>query len=157
MNMKIAKPTKWSLIFILVIAAGVLFFAIRMYQDDIKAIKGFMASYADFDKAISDLSMTGTDDSMSKAGNAAADLNAKASLRLSSLIKNDGELMIEARQIADLSRSELEGLKARDAGLKDRDPNPDMAKGREPDKGIEILREKRRAAYARFRELGGVR
>ena len=89
--MKIAKPAKWLLIFILVVAAGVLFFAIRMYQDDIKALKAFMATYEGFDKAISDLSQSVADDSESQASEAVAGLSAKASLRLSSLIKNDAE------------------------------------------------------------------
>ncbi|MGZ5514175.1 MAG: hypothetical protein ACXW2O_03570 [Candidatus Aminicenantales bacterium] len=150
--MKIAKPTKWSLIFILVVAAGVLFFAIRMYQDDIKAIKGFMASYADFDKAISDLSLGGADDSENRAGNAVAGLSAKASLRLSSLIKNDAKLMDEAREVADLAQQELESLRTYKSAIQHE--NADV---NELAEGSRILTEKRKMAYARFQELGGVR
>ncbi|MGZ5479489.1 MAG: hypothetical protein ACXWGZ_07820 [Candidatus Aminicenantales bacterium] len=150
--MKIAKPTKWSLIFILVVAAGVLFFAIRMYQDDIKAIKGFMASYADFDKAFSDLSLGGADDSENRAGNAVAGLSAKASLRLSSLIKNDAKLMDEAREVADLAQQELESLRTYKSAIQHE--NADV---NELAEGSRILTEKRKMAYARFQELGGVR
>ena len=150
--MKIAKPTKWSLIFILVVAAGVLFFAIRMYQDDIKAIKGFMASYEGFDKAISDLSLSGADDSENRAGNAAAGLGAKASLRLSSLIKNDAKLMDQAHEVADLARKEIESLRAYKSAIQHE--NADVNELAEASR---ILAGKRRAAYARFQELGGVR
>ncbi|MGZ5488361.1 MAG: hypothetical protein ACXWF4_07495 [Candidatus Aminicenantales bacterium] len=150
--MKIAKPNKWSLIFILVVAAGVLFFAIRMYQDDIKAIKGFMASCEEFDKAISGLSQSAADDFESRAGDAAVGLSAEASLRLSSLIKNDAKLMDEAREVADLARKELESLRAYQRGI--RQENADVEELAE---GSRILTEKRKTAYARFQELGGVR
>jgi len=150
--MKIAKPTKWLLIFILVVAAGVLFFAIRMYQDDIKALKGFMASYEQFDKAISELSQSAAADFESRAGDAVAGLSAEASLRLSSLIKNDAKLMDQAREVADLAQKELESFRAYQRGI--RQENADVEELAE---GSRILTEKRKMAYARFQELGGVR
>ncbi|HMA53282.1 MAG TPA: hypothetical protein VKT17_02410 [Acidobacteriota bacterium] len=155
--MTMAKRYKWPLVIVLALAAIVCFFFFRMYHDDIKALKSFMAAYEHFDKAISDYADRSGLDAPAKGGEALIELQARASLRLSSLIGNDAELMDEAREIADLSRREMEGLKARDAGLKSLDPKLNAAKGREPDKETEILREKRRAAYARFRELCGNR
>ncbi len=148
--MKIAKPAKWLLIFFLVVAAGVLFFAIRMYQDDIKALKAFMATYEGFDKAISDLSQSLADDSESQASEAVAGLSAKASLRLSSLIKNDANLMDQAREVADLARKEIESLRAYKRGIKTE--NADVEELAEE---YRVLTGQRKAAYARFQELGG--
>ena len=48
---------KWLLIFVLAVAAGVFLFFYRMYHDDIKALRGFMASYERYDQAISGLSI----------------------------------------------------------------------------------------------------
>ena len=134
--MKIAKPTKRLLVSILVVSAVVFLFFFRMYRDDIKTITGFMASYEQFDKAVSFYADKGRPDGLGKANEALIELQARASLRLSSLIKNDGELMDQAREVADLSRRELEGLKMEDHRL---------------------LHEKRIAAYARFQELSGRR
>jgi len=47
-----------------------------------------------------------------KAGDALIYLNTKAAARLSSLIKNDAELMSKALEIADLSGKELDNLRA---------------------------------------------
>jgi hypothetical protein len=156
--MKTAKPYKWLLILVPVVAAVVFLFSFRMYHDDIKALKGFMASYDRFDKAISGLSLGKADDLESKASSAVADLSAKAALRLSSLIKNDAELMDQAREVADLSRRELDSFRAYDAVPKVRNPDPDEA-GKEDKLGKEysVLRGKREAAYARFQELAGIR
>jgi len=143
---------KWLLIFILIVAAGVLFFFFRMYHNDTGELKRFMASYERFDRAMSDLSMTGTDDSMSKAENAAADLNAKASLRLSSLIKNDAELMDQAREVADLARREIDSLRV--YRVEALNKNTDVDRLAEESR---VLTGKRKAAYARFREFGGNR
>jgi len=134
--MKIAKPTKRLLILILVIAAVVVLFFFRMYRDDVKALKDFMAAYERFDKAASIYSGMGRTEALGEANEASIELRARASLRLSSLIKNDAELMVQAREVADLSRRELEGLKMEDHRL---------------------LHEKRIAAYARFQELSGRR
>ncbi|MGB8958141.1 MAG: hypothetical protein WCC00_03910 [Candidatus Aminicenantales bacterium] len=153
--MTMAKPCKWPLILVLALAAVVCLFFFHMYHDDINALKGFIAAYEKFDQAVSDLSTSASNDVDGKAGESLVVLNAKAPLRLSSLIKNDAELMDQAREVADLSQRELDGLKAQDAMLKSRNPDSDGAKGRELDKDVRVLREKRQAAYARFRELCG--
>src|SRR3989338_3984353 len=53
-----------------------------------------------------------TDDLESKAGDALIELNTKASVRLSSLIKNGAEIMSKELEIADNSRKELDNLTA---------------------------------------------
>jgi hypothetical protein len=156
--MKTAKPYKWLLILVPVVAAVVFLFFFRMYHDDIKALKGFMASYEYFDKVIDSYTAKGWFDALGKAGEAVIELQANASLRLSSLIKNDAELMDQAREVADLSRRELDSLKAYDAMPRSRNPGPDeVAKEDKLGKEYGVLRGNRKAAYARFRELAGIR
>lgn len=53
-----------------------------------------------------------TDDLEIKAGDALIELDTKASARISSLIKNDGQLMSTANEIADFSKKELNKLSA---------------------------------------------
>lgn len=53
-----------------------------------------------------------TDDLESKVADALIELKTKAAARISSLIKNDGELMREALEIADFSERELDNLRA---------------------------------------------
>jgi hypothetical protein len=137
--MKIAKPYKWRLVLILVIAAVAILFFFRMYYGDVRALKGFMASYDRFDRSMSVIDDGGGTGALNQAGEALIDLQTRASLRLSSLIKNDAALMAQARDVADLSRREFE-----------------VAQEAELHEEFQTLHEKRIAAYARFRELGGV-
>lgn len=143
---------KWLLILVLAVAAGVFLFFYVMYRDDIGALRSFMASYERFDKAVSDLSVGGAADPESKPGSAAADLASKASLRLSSLIKNDAGLMDQALEVADLARREIESLRAYRLGIKNENADVD-----ELAEASQALTRKRKEAYARFRELGGGR
>ena len=138
MSANITKRSRRWIIIVLILAvpAGVLMCFYRMYHDDITALKRFMAAYDRFDRAVSLNGDSGRTEVSDTAGEAVIELQAKASLRLSSLIKNDGELMKQAREIADLSRRELEGF------------------GMEAPR---VLHEKRIAAYARFQELAGHR
>jgi hypothetical protein len=62
--------------------------------------------YEKFDKAISDFSLSKTDDLESKARDALFELMTKATFRLSSLIKNDVELMDQALEV-DISGREF--------------------------------------------------
>jgi hypothetical protein len=124
---------------VLVLAAGSFFF-FRMYRADIGALKGFIRSYDRFDQAMPGQAGEARHDDLGPAEEALAELQARASLRLSSLIKNDAALMAQARDVADLSRREFEA-----------------ASKVESHEEYRSLHEKRRAAYARFRELGGVR
>ena len=155
--MRIAKPYKWLFGIILLGAAAFFILFFRMYHDDIKALKGFMAAYETFDKAISSYADRGGIDALGQAGEAVIELQARASLRLSSLIRNDAQLMDQAREIADLSRRELDGLKAYAAALESRDLSPEEAlKKDELAKEYGVLRGKRTEVFAHFKELGGV-
>jgi hypothetical protein len=159
MTINILRGSRWWVILILLVSAGVFFFFFRMYQADIKALRNFMASYKRFDKAIdfyTDRARTSA--ALDYAGEAVIELEARASLRLSSLIRNDAELMGLAREVADLSRKELDSLWAFDTLTKSRNPSRDeVAKEEELDKEIGVLRGNRKAACARFRELVGKR
>jgi hypothetical protein len=65
--------------------------------------------------------------------------------------------MDQAREIADLSRRELDGLKAYAAALESRDLSPEEAlKKNELAKEYGVLRGKRTEVFAHFKELGGV-
>ncbi|MBE3110457.1 MAG: hypothetical protein IMZ46_08080 [Acidobacteria bacterium] len=140
------------LIVVLAVPTGVFFFFYHMYHNDIKALRGFIASYERFDKAISDLSMSKADDLEGQIGSAVSDIEAKASLRLSSLIKNDAELMDQAIEVADLARRELEGLRVYRSEIQNK--NADLDGLAEESR---ILTGRRKAAYARFQELSGTR
>jgi hypothetical protein len=143
---------KWLLVLVLAVAAGVFLLFYSMYHDDIEALRSFMASYERYDKAISDLSMGGGSELEGKAVSDAADLVSKASLRLSSLIKNDAGLMDQALNVADLAQQEFEGLRAYKRAIQHENADVD-----ELAEASRVLTGKRKAAYARFRDLGGVR
>lgn len=108
--METIKKYKLLLIPILLVLAGIFFF-FNMYINDIKALKDFVISYEKFDKAISDFSVSKTDELEKKADDALVELNTKATLRISSLIKNDRELMDKAREVTNLSGKEFDCLK----------------------------------------------
>ena len=101
--------------------AGVFFFFYRFYHNDMEALAGFSASYKEFDKAISDFSVSvfssglegesNTDDLEQKVDEALIGLETKAGARISSLTKNDAEIMSITREIGDLSGKELDILK----------------------------------------------
>jgi hypothetical protein len=147
--MEYFKKYKVLLVLALVVIVGVFLFFSRMYHNDIKALEGFLASYLTFDKAISDSSLSKTDGLKTKAGDALIELQTKASFRLSSLIKNDAELMDQALEVADLARRELEGLRVYRS--ENYNKNADLDRLAEESR---ILSGKRKAAYARFQELG---
>ena len=144
------KKYKVLLVLTPVVIVGVFLFFSRMYHNDIKALKGFLASYVTFDKAISDFSISKTDDLESNAGNAVIDLSAKASLRLSSLIKNDAGLMDQALEAANLARRELESLRIYKNGIQSQNAELDGFA-----EEYRILTGKRKAAFARFKGFSG--
>lgn len=134
--MILPRSQKLDLAVILVAGLGVVVvFFVRMHQNDVKALKGFIASYGRFDKAMPGGDGGDSPSGLDAAREAAADLQAKASFRISSLIRNDAELMAQVREVADLARREFDGVRlGQEAGT---------------------LREKRKAAYARFVALAG--
>jgi hypothetical protein len=160
-HMDFIKRSKWLLIPAAVVFLG-FFFVHRLYHRDIQALKDFSAAYEKYDKAIYDFSKSpfalhleaaaATDDSERRADGAHAELARRASVRISSLIKNDAEFMSLILELARLSGNELEALKTyRRAAAK---KNADMDRlGRE----FEELRQERQTAYGRFRELAGLK
>lgn len=148
--MKIIKRCIALLIIALVAATGIFFFFYRMYQNDVKALTGFSASYKKFDEAISDYSLNGSIDAEVKATRAYTELKAKADYRISSLIKNDAKLVDQARRIADLTGKELESLKIVKSAIRSKQPELDMLI-----KAHENISSERKAAFARFQALAG--
>ncbi len=159
MNPDIGRHYKRRLIFILILAVpiGVLLFFYRMYNDDIRAIKDFVAAYERFDQGVSDLGKGPADD-FKKVDRAVTDLGAKAKLRLSSLIRNDAGLMAQALEVVDLSRRELDRLRAYDAWLENqtRDPAAALKKDELASECV-LLRVQRKAVFGRFQEFEGIR
>ncbi len=135
--MTMSKPLKWLIIVVLVAGGCGLFFFTRMYREDIKELKGFLAAYDRFDKALSASTDLGRTDGPRQAREALAELQTAAAMRLSSLIKNDGELMALAREIAELAEKEVQSREG--------------SSGEEPI----AQKEKRKAALARFLEMAG--
>jgi hypothetical protein len=152
MNMKIIKKYRALLIIALMVAAGISFLFYHFYHNDVKALEDFLVSYEKYDKAISDFSINKTDELENKAGDTLIELNAKATFRLSSLIKNDAKLMDQALDVADLSGKELESLRAYKRAIQSKNADRDGLAKEYGD-----LTSKRRTAYARFRELGGLK
>jgi hypothetical protein len=152
------KKYKWWLLVLTVMMVGALS-AFSFYRHDVTALEEFSASYQRFDKAslvfsasVSASNLEGvsaTDGLELKTDEALVELNTKASVRISSLIRNDGELMSAELEIADLSRKELSSLKAYKKAIQSKSTDADRL-AREHDD----LTNKRRAAYAHFQRLG---
>jgi hypothetical protein len=113
MDMGPLNKYKALLIIALILLAGIFFFFYRLYQNDVKALTNFLAAYQKFDQAVSNYSTavfasnqdgaSAADALEQKTDEALAELNTRASVRISSLIKNDGELMRAALEIEELS------------------------------------------------------
>ena len=105
------KKYRWVLIFALIVLVGIFLFFYRLYQHDLKALGDFMSSYQKFDIAISDFQGASVTDDIKRTADAAlGELSAKASVRISSVIKHDGDVMSTEREIADVSKKELDAL-----------------------------------------------
>ena len=156
---KIARPL---LVIALIGIAGIFFLFFRFYQNDVKALEDFTAAYDKFDQAISDFSgpvlasnlegAPAVDDLERKADEALVDLKTKAAARISSLIKNDAELMSITLEIANLSSKELDNLKAYRRAVAGKNTDLDRLA-----KEFEDWTNKRRNAYVQFQELGGLK
>lgn len=155
------KYTAW-LILPLIGFVVLVFFFYRMGHNDAKALADFPVAYEKFDQAISDFSKPllasnlerapATDNLERKADEALVELKTKASARISSLTKHDGELMSITHEIADLSGKELDTLKAYKRAVADSNAGQDQLAEELAD-----LTSKRQADYARFRELAGLK
>ena len=146
------SPKHIVLALTLVIFGGIFFFFYLMYQKDVAALGNFKSSYEKFDQKISDLSARGTDDVARKANEARVELNANTSFSLSSLIKNDNALPVVALEIADLSGKELDALDSYTKAMHSKSANLEALS-----KAYDDLRNKRKAAYARFEELAEIK
>ena len=163
MLMGIIKKYRVLLVITLIVVIGVtaIFFLFnRFYQNDVKALTDFPAAYEKFDQTMADFSAAvfasnlagapAVDDLERKADAALVDLDAKASVRISSLIKNDAELMRSMPEIAALSGQELDALKAYKSASTGKNGDLDQLA-----KALADLRSQRQTAYARFQELAG--
>ncbi len=152
------KKYKALLVIPLILLAGVFFFFYRMGNNDAQALAGFSAVYEKYDKAISDFSKSifaGTptsNDLEQKANEAQTELKTKAFARISSLTKNDGELMPVMLQIADLSGKELAAATEYKNAVGDQSADMSQLASEFAD-----LTNQRQAAYARFLELAGLK
>ncbi len=144
-------------------AAGTFFyFFYRMGTGDAKALADFPAAYHAYDQAVSDFSKavlvpnsvaaSNVDEFGSKAKEALAVLNTKASVRISSLTKNDGDLMKVSLEIAGLAGKELDTLLSyqNKAAGKSADLNQLAEQFRD-------LTNQRQADYARYLDLAGIK
>jgi hypothetical protein len=131
----------------------------RLGSNDVKAVTDFAASYKRFDTSITDLSTdaqtANPDDRLianeaeRKADEALADLNTRATVKISSLTKNDGAMMNVARELSELSTRELEALKAYRRAVKDK--NADSA--RTTFTSSADFRNRRKSAFVRWSDL----
>ena len=150
------------LVIALLVVSGIFFLFFRFYENDVKALTDLPAAYEAFDQTISDFSAAvfahnpggapTADDLEKKADAALVDLSAKASVRISSLIKNDAELMRVMHAISDFSGKELDTLKAYKRAAAGR--NADL---RTLAQALADWTNQRQTAYARFRQLGGLK
>lgn len=148
------------LVVFLIGVAGVSFFFYHFGHNDTLALTEFSTAYQNYDRAYSDLSAVAFtnsfegspayDDLEQTADQALEDLNLKASARISSLTRNDAEIMSLTRMIAELSGKELTALKAYHSAMADNDPELAQLSSE-----LEDLHARRQAAYARFQELSG--
>lgn len=91
--MKTIKKYKIFLILVLVIIVGVFSFFHRMYRHDMNALENFVAAYQKFDATPN--------------AEALKELQTAAPINLSSLIKNEKQVMAATRAIAGLAEQEL--------------------------------------------------
>ena len=158
----IQKYLVWLVIACVVTAAIAFFFFFQFGHNDAKVLADFPIAYAIFDRAIADYSKSALGSSPEggsanidlelKADEALADLNTKASARISSLTRNDGDLMQTMLEIADLSGKELVALKEYKTAVADGSSDLNKAAAVYAD-----LTQKRQTAYLHFRELAGIR
>ena len=156
------KYVAWLVVVLIGIAAIFFFYFYRMGSSDAIALADFSAAYENYDRAISDFSAVvlasnpegapAGDEFERKADEAFVELNTKASARISSLTKNDGDLMRLTRQIADLSGKELDALKAYQSAVADKSGDLDKLA-----KDFADLKNQDQTDYARYLELAGLK
>ena len=94
---------KWLLVVVIVsLASGLVIY--RMYRHDITVLEAFVAAYEKFDQAPRE--------------SALRELDAKANVKISSLIKHDRELMSTMREVADIAAQEFNNPNNRELTIK---------------------------------------
>jgi hypothetical protein len=159
-QLKMMKKYIVLLVIALIGVIGIFFFFYYFGHKDDKALSEFSLAYQKYDRAISDLSSAvymsnfeGTptyDDLEQITDQALTVLKLKASAKISSLTKNDADIMSLTQEIADLSGKEFVALKAYQSAMADQ--GADMA---QLSKELHDVTLKRQAAYTRFQELSG--
>jgi hypothetical protein len=122
--------------------------ACQMFDHDMQALRAFAAAYEQFDQRVSDVSGRFTEANQHAADQALADLTFRASMQLSSLMKNDGSMMRVARQVSDAATMELATLKASQRFAAEHQGDSAALL-----KQFEATRRARRSAYAHFERL----
>src|SRR5574341_1068652 len=157
--MRIIKNHKGLLMMALVALAGLFYFC-HLYRRDVRSLTDFSVAYEKFDQAASELSIalfatyfeSGSTlvDLEHKAEGTLADLKTRGSVRISSLIKNDAELMSTTVEIVELAGKEIDALEKYKRAAAEKDADLDKLA-----KELGDLTNKRQNAYARFKELAG--
>jgi len=162
MNKEMIKKYRAMIVFVIIMVAGCFYFFYHFGHHDAQALTDFSIAYQSYDKAISDFSTailassfndaTAADDFELNTDEALVELTSKASARISSLTKNDAELMSITQEIADLSRKELDALIACRRAIIEKNTDVDNLC-----RELGDLTNIRKTDYARFRELAGLK
>jgi hypothetical protein len=138
---------------------AIFFFFYHFGTNDSKALTDFSVAYQNYDRAVSDLSTalftsspgttTSVDELEHNADQALAVLNLKSSVRISSLTKNDAEIMRLMPEIAGLTAKELIALREYSRAIDDPAADPDKIAQQ-----LDDLTTERKASYERFLQLG---
>lgn len=129
-----------------------------MGSKDAKALADFPVAYRNYDQVISDLyraTSANNPDNLAtidildlNADQALTVLNKQASVRISSLTRNDGDLMSASLEIATIAEKELNNLKAyRISAANSADDEDQLAED------FVNLRSQRQAAFSHYLEL----
>jgi hypothetical protein len=140
-------------------AAGIAFLLFSFYQRDMQSLTEFTTAYTAFDRSIADYSQAvftspsnitqSTDDLQRKAESDLQVLTTKSSVRISSAVKNEQEVMRTTAAIAELSKNELDALKTYQQEASEKGGNADSLIN-----PYNNLKNQRLAAYAHFSGLG---
>lgn len=156
------RKYKALLVIAAIVVAGMCLIWVYFGVSDARATQDFTAAYKQYDQAVTSLSgslfaanfgETGTSNNIERqADEALADLTRKASVRISSLTKNDGEMMKSSLEIADLAAKEIAALKEYRSALADGSADSGRF-------GTEFtdLQNQRKAAYHHYLDLAGVK
>src|SRR5262249_505317 len=80
--------------------------ACQAFDRDMQSLREFAAAYEQFDQRVSDFSGRATEANEHAADKALADLTVRASMQLSSLMKNDGSMMRVASEVSNAATME---------------------------------------------------